>query len=59
MAGDEKRYLDAGMNAYVSKPIRSVELFLKLTEVTAGLDLGNHSADPAGEEERLPLQTAS
>jgi signal transduction histidine kinase/CheY-like chemotaxis protein len=56
MAGDEKRYLDAGMNAYVSKPIRSVELFLKLTEVTTGVASGSHRVL---EEERLALQSAS
>jgi CheY-like chemotaxis protein len=34
MVGDEKEYLDAGMNAYVSKPIRIAELFTKLADVT-------------------------
>jgi CheY-like chemotaxis protein len=33
MAGDEQEYLGAGMNGYVSKPIRPVELFQKLSEV--------------------------
>jgi CheY-like chemotaxis protein len=33
MAGDEKNYLEAGMDGYVSKPIRPVELFQKLTEI--------------------------
>ena len=33
MTGDEKYYLESGMDAYVSKPIRPVELFQKLAEV--------------------------
>jgi HPt (histidine-containing phosphotransfer) domain-containing protein len=33
MAGDEKRYLEAGMNAYVSKPIQPAELFAKLANM--------------------------
>jgi CheY-like chemotaxis protein len=33
MAGDEKRYLEAGMNAYVSKPIQPAELFAKLANL--------------------------
>jgi CheY-like chemotaxis protein len=45
MAGDEKRYLEAGVDAYVSKPIRPVELFQKLAEVTA------RSATAAGKAE--------
>ena len=41
MQGAEKRYLEAGMNAYISKPIRSAELFAKLAELAdpAALDL--------------------
>jgi signal transduction histidine kinase/NO-binding membrane sensor protein with MHYT domain/CheY-like chemotaxis protein len=35
MVGDEKAYLDAGMNAYVSKPIRVTELLTKLADVTS------------------------
>ena len=34
MAGAEKRYLDAGMDAYVSKPIQPMQLLTKLADVT-------------------------
>ncbi len=36
MAGDRERCLQAGMNDYVSKPIRQSELFAALTRVTRG-----------------------
>jgi len=34
MTGAEQEYLNAGMNGYVSKPIRPVELFQKLSELS-------------------------
>jgi signal transduction histidine kinase/DNA-binding response OmpR family regulator len=59
MAGDEKTYLEAGMDAYVSKPIRPVELFQKLAEVTVRAATGNDKAQsPVTAEDRL-LQSAS
>jgi CheY-like chemotaxis protein len=45
MAGDEKRYLEAGVDAYVSKPIRPVELFQKLAEVTARSVAGSDKSE--------------
>lgn len=33
MAGDEQKCLDAGMDAYVSKPIRQADLARTLAEV--------------------------
>jgi signal transduction histidine kinase/NO-binding membrane sensor protein with MHYT domain/DNA-binding response OmpR family regulator/HPt (histidine-containing phosphotransfer) domain-containing protein len=33
MAGAENQYLEAGMDAYVSKPIQPAELFMKLADV--------------------------
>jgi protein-histidine pros-kinase len=36
MAGDRERCLQAGMNDYVAKPIRQVELFAALARVTQG-----------------------
>ncbi len=41
MTGDEKNYLEAGMDAYVSKPIRPVELFQKLAQVVVRPAAGN------------------
>jgi two-component system sensor histidine kinase/response regulator len=34
MKGDEERCLAAGMDGYVSKPIRSTELFAVLERIT-------------------------
>jgi len=33
MAGDKQRFLDAGMDAYVSKPLRVEDLFSVIEEV--------------------------
>jgi len=49
MAGDEKRYIEAGMDAYVSKPIQPAELFTKLAAVAK--EVAGHlptSATPLG-----------
>jgi two-component system, sensor histidine kinase and response regulator len=35
MQGDREQYLAAGMDGYVSKPIRTTELFKAIAEVTA------------------------
>ena len=35
MAGDQERFLAAGMDAYVSKPIRANRLFEAIEEVTS------------------------
>ncbi|MEP7339333.1 MAG: response regulator, partial [Acidobacteriota bacterium] len=36
MKGDRERCLDAGMNGYISKPIRATELFKVIAELTNG-----------------------
>lgn len=40
MKGDRERCLETGMDAYVSKPIRAVELFAAIDEVMAGVEQG-------------------
>jgi two-component system, sensor histidine kinase and response regulator len=40
MSGDEEKYLEAGMNAYISKPIVPAELFHAIDKALAlGQDL--------------------
>lgn len=51
MTGAEKQYLEAGMNAYVSKPIQPAELFTKLADVAAAI-----AASPP--VSRTPLSSA-
>jgi signal transduction histidine kinase/NO-binding membrane sensor protein with MHYT domain/DNA-binding response OmpR family regulator/HPt (histidine-containing phosphotransfer) domain-containing protein len=53
MVGDEKAYMEAGMNAYVSKPIHIAELFTKLADV-AGPGQGLASGNAATTLEQLP-----
>ena len=59
MAGDEISYLEAGMDAYVSKPIRPVELFQKLAEVTVRSATNNDKAEPLVTEKDKVSQSAS
>ena len=58
MAGDEKNYLEAGMDAYVSKPIRPVELFQKLAEVVRPA-AGDAKPEPHAAEQGKLLLSAS
>jgi signal transduction histidine kinase/DNA-binding response OmpR family regulator len=59
MTGDEKHYLESGMDAYVSKPIRPVELFQKLAEVVVRPAAGNAKAECQGTAKHKLLQAAS
>jgi CheY-like chemotaxis protein len=59
MTGDEKHYLESGMNAYVSKPIRPVELFQKLAEVVVRPAAGNAEAECRVTGNDKLLQSAS
>jgi PAS domain S-box-containing protein len=54
MKGDRERCLDAGMDAYVTKPIRSKELFRVIQEITQNVPA--HSAQLPGEP---PTEIAS
>jgi len=58
MQGAEKRYLEAGMNAYISKPIRSAELFAKLAELAdpAALDMEQTGVPGSGPSDRVCLR---
>jgi signal transduction histidine kinase/NO-binding membrane sensor protein with MHYT domain/DNA-binding response OmpR family regulator/HPt (histidine-containing phosphotransfer) domain-containing protein len=46
MEGAAKRYLDAGMDAYVSKPIQPAILFTKLADVTDGITMRASTPEP-------------
>jgi two-component system, sensor histidine kinase and response regulator len=39
MKGDRERCLDAGMDGYISKPVRSAELLRVLNAIARGTDL--------------------
>ena len=41
LKGDRERCLDAGMDGYVSKPIRTSELFSAIADVVNGKEIGN------------------
>jgi CheY-like chemotaxis protein len=58
MTGDEKNYLEAGMDAYVSKPIRPVELFQKLAQVVVRPAAGNAKPECQGTGKDKLLQSA-
>jgi CheY-like chemotaxis protein/HPt (histidine-containing phosphotransfer) domain-containing protein len=46
MKGDRERCLESGMDGYISKPIRAVELYEAIAELTAGKDgLAEETAD--------------
>ena len=47
MAGDRGRCLAAGMDSYISKPIRSRDLFDTITRVVHGVDNGTPPPDEA------------
>ncbi len=47
MAGDRERCLAAGMDSYISKPIRSRDLFDTITRVVHGVDNGTPPPDEA------------
>jgi two-component system sensor histidine kinase/response regulator len=49
MQGDEESCLAAGMDGYVSKPIRSVELFAAIENVLARLGANQRKEERAGE----------
>lgn len=60
---DVKNYLDAGMDAYVSKPFNPEELLIKMFQVTEGLVLGatedtqtNIAADNLPVLEMVPIE---
>ena len=50
LKGDEERYLAAGMDAYISKPVRPNEMFATIEKTLArlsGSDAWVPAADPA------------
>ncbi len=51
LKGDEERCLSAGMDAYVSKPIRAPILFQKLAQLTSGIENAPEVAPPAHHSE--------
>jgi CheY-like chemotaxis protein len=46
MKGDREKYLEAGMNSYISKPIRFTELAERLNEIIRRFNLGGFRAPP-------------
>ena len=51
MAGDEQKYLEAGMNGYISKPIRNEALRAELERfATGGKEVGGAATEHQGEE---------
>jgi two-component system, sensor histidine kinase and response regulator len=64
MKGDRERCLEAGMDGYVSKPIRSRELFGAIAEVlssvkTADSTIPNHFMHDAHHLPQAPMMTAT
>jgi CheY-like chemotaxis protein/HPt (histidine-containing phosphotransfer) domain-containing protein len=58
MKGDRERCLEAGMDRYVSKPIRAEELLRTLAELLPGTDAPAAPAPPAAPDDGLDLETA-
>jgi signal transduction histidine kinase/DNA-binding response OmpR family regulator len=58
MDGDEKKYLDCGMDDYVSKPVRRDLLFAKLARVPATLPVQSSVSEQAAGEE-MPIEPAA
>jgi signal transduction histidine kinase/CheY-like chemotaxis protein len=59
MVGDEKRFIEAGMNGYVSKPIDSVELIGKIKGFIADRSVAEESGALAPEMRDDGLQSAA
>ena len=62
MKGDRERCLDAGMDAYISKPIRVEQLFETLAELTGESAPASAATTESGSEsasERPPVRTAA
>ena len=55
MAGDEARCLEAGMDAYVSKPFRPEELFVTVEQLAGGVEPVQLGSD--GEDDRMDYVT--
>src|SRR6266853_2774644 len=54
MRGDRERYLDGGMDGYISKPVNSRLLFAEMERCLAGINPGTTTAeDPSPHAERL------
>ncbi len=59
MVGDEKRFIEAGTNGYVSKPIDSVELIGKIKGFIADRSVAEESGALAPEMRDDGLQSAA
>jgi HPt (histidine-containing phosphotransfer) domain-containing protein len=55
MAGDEARCIEAGMDAYVSKPFRPEELFVTVEQLAGGIEPPRLASN--GEEESMDYAT--
>jgi two-component system, sensor histidine kinase and response regulator len=56
MAGDRKACLAAGMDGYVTKPIRAAELFAAIDQVLGGVaGLSSRSESPSGTAAPVPI----
>jgi PAS domain S-box-containing protein len=54
MQGDREKCLAAGMDAYISKPIRAAELFKTLQDLSPSVERGELPASAPSREEKLP-----
>jgi two-component system, sensor histidine kinase and response regulator len=59
MKGDQERCLQAGMDAYVSKPVQAEQLFQAIDNLTRTSDTGEkETVSPPAEAENLPGESA-
>ena len=54
MKGDREKCLQAGMDAYIAKPIRSQELFRVIEEITGSPEAQNENTAPEGDAGAAP-----